>query len=689
MRAKATSARNDRSESSERDSYPLRMATGQLDLFGKGMLFGPDFLRDHVGQIMSDARVALIELVANAYDAGATRVHIEWPDTYGDRFSISDNGTGMTAQEFDTRWRTLGYNRMREQGPNAVFPPNARKVKKRFAFGQSGKGRHGAFCFGNAYEIETWKDGTCLAVKVSLTEGGGEPFRFDQRSERSKKGHGTKIMAVIERNLVSRSSVSSAIGSKFLVDPTFSLLINNKSLNLLSLDSVEQHVCEVPEHGEVQILHIDPRASDRTTHLRGITWWVNGRLVGTPSWNGLDEHGAILDGRSSEAKRFSFVVMANILKPDVKQDWMGFHASARVNAVQQLVREHVIKALDRTLSRSRKDRKREALAETAGALGGLSTVAKKTVGEFAEAIVERCPRIAQGDLARAVTIFANMEKTRTGYGLLAELASCSPDDIDRWTAIMQRWTATEAEAVLNELHWRLELIAKLETLIHREEADELHDLQPLFERGLWMFGPQYESVDFRSNRSLATVVRDLLGGTAEMLPKKRPDFVALPDRSIGVYSADAYDADGEVDGIDSVLVVELKRGGFCLTRKEISQPEDYVVKLRKGNHVGGSTKFSVFILGTSLADDAADDRTIGTYATIRPLQYDRLLKRAHARTFHLLDKVRASFPEIEPDKEVESVLAEHGTPLFESKPDAPVDGTQAVMTSDDGGSGER
>ena len=44
----------------------------------------------------------------------------------------------------------------------------------------------------------------------------------------------------------------------------------------------------------------------------------------------LDAEGAYLDGRTEQAKRFSFVVEANCLKPDVKADWTAFHVSVAV-----------------------------------------------------------------------------------------------------------------------------------------------------------------------------------------------------------------------------------------------------------------------------------------------------------------------------------------------------------------------
>jgi hypothetical protein len=42
--------------------------------------FGPKFLHDHAGHIITDPLIALVELIANAYDAGASLVDIRWPN---------------------------------------------------------------------------------------------------------------------------------------------------------------------------------------------------------------------------------------------------------------------------------------------------------------------------------------------------------------------------------------------------------------------------------------------------------------------------------------------------------------------------------------------------------------------------------------------------------------------------------
>ena len=106
--------------------------------------FGEGFMEDHAGHIISDPRIALVELIANAYDAGATKVDLRWPAEIGQPFVLTDNGTGMSRPEFERRWKTLCYNRQHEQGLNAENP-NRIPGKKRVAFGYSGKGRQARF----------------------------------------------------------------------------------------------------------------------------------------------------------------------------------------------------------------------------------------------------------------------------------------------------------------------------------------------------------------------------------------------------------------------------------------------------------------------------------------------------------------------------------------------------------------
>jgi len=68
----------------------------------QAFLFDERFLPRHAGAIMSEPDVALVELVANAWDAYATDVNITWPDPKTRTpFMIRDNGCGMTPEQLE------------------------------------------------------------------------------------------------------------------------------------------------------------------------------------------------------------------------------------------------------------------------------------------------------------------------------------------------------------------------------------------------------------------------------------------------------------------------------------------------------------------------------------------------------------------------------------------------------------
>lgn len=608
-------------------------------LLEQGLLFGASFLRDHAGYIMSEPRIAIVELVANSYDAGATEVVVTWPEEKGGSFEIKDNGTGMTLDQFNRRWRTLSYNRLEEQGSRVEFPSGARGKRERIAFGQNGKGRHGAFCFADVYWVETWRDGRLAVAQVELTSGGEEPFHFRVAQEGERDGHGTIVRATVTRRLISPGEVAEALGSKFLVDPTFDISLNGDKLALLDLERLSSRAISVHPYGEVTIHQIDASVKDRTTHLKGITWWVNRRMVGEPSWSGLTESGAILDGRTAAAKTYSFVIEADVLKEDVKHDWSGFHATKRSNEVKDAVLKHVIASLRDLLAQARKEKKLAALEQNRETVRDLPLFSKRVVDEFIDEIQQQCPTLSEGDLSRAVGVLAKLEQARSGYDLLKQLLACSPEDLDAWNEIMKRWSAREAELVLSELEKRLQLIDQLQALVHNDRADELHDLQPLFEKGLWIFGPEYEAVDFRSNRGMAEVIRGFLEAEpVGEISQRRMDLIVREDSSIGFYAADSYDDSGEITGIRKLLILELKRGAFEVTQKELDQGRDYAKELVRAGAVQKATSIVVFVLGASI--ELGLETLQQGQITVTPINYDTVLSRAHARTFNLHRKIQ-------------------------------------------------
>lgn len=626
-------------------------------------LFGSNFLEDHARTLMSDPKIALVELIANCWDAGANRISITWPEeSIPELIEIGDDGTGMTYDEFTCRWREFNYNRKEMQGDEVVFPDDNKKSKRR-AYGTNGKGRHSMFCFSNSYKVETWRDGTCNSFTVTRSQGiVTSPFTIKPISSVPKGGHGTKISAELARYYIEVPVVCDLIGSKFATDPLFLIYVNGALVELAKIEHlVGTKKINIWDIGDIVLHCVDSQKTGRTSRQHGVAWWVNKRLVGEPSWRGFDDF-SYLDRRTAEARRYTFIVEADILVDEVREDWSDFKDTEKANKVKSVAKEHVLSWLRDLMKDVHKSRKIAALSEYKEDLRKLPIEARYHLGKFVDEIQAKLATLDNRALTAIVEVLSKLEQSRSGYALLEQLTKLDPNDIDALNQILEQWTVQEARIVLDELGKRLKVIEGLERLVENPTTDELHELQPLFEKGLWIFGPEYESIQFMSNKSLSTVIRKLIGDK-EVKSKfggRRPDFIALPDSSIGIYSHDSFDERGEVAGLGKVLIIELKRGGFVVSSKEMRQAEDYASEIRKSGKIRRDTQVEAFVLGTTIAEDARDPVQKGDpiHTKIQSETYSTTLRKAHARTFNLLKKIEQAKEAELYDKEIEKVLNE-------------------------------
>jgi len=615
--------------------------------------FASGFLDQHAGRIIADVHFAIVELVANSWDAGADEVRISWPAETGQDVAVLDNGVGMTEGEFLKRWSELSYNRLQHQGPLAD-EPEGRTTRRRVAFGRNGLGRHAMFHFNDLYEVETWKAGVRSKFAVKRTFGTA-PFSIAKLESRPFEGHGTLLTAKSRTELMAPEELSDLIGSRFVADPEFRIFINQVQVTLTDLEHLSViGAIDVPDVGPLTIRRFDAQVAGRTSKQSGVAWWVNRRLVGAPSWDVFD--GPILDARTQTGRRFIYIVEADPLKSDVRPDWSGFYASTASNTSRQAVSEYVRDDLRVVNADIRRERKAEALRAHGDKIKRLPLLSQETVARFAEEIQVRSPTITPRDLENAVEVLAQLEQARTGYSLLDRLARLGPENLDQLDQILDEWSVEDAKRVLGELGYRLRLIKELEHLVERHTTDELHDLQPLFERGLWIFGPAFESISFTSNRTLATVVREHLGAAVLDHPRFRPDFVVLPDASIGIYSTDAFDAENEVSGLASVVIVELKRGGHEVGHAEKDQALGYSREIRQAGRVNRETSITAYVLGSTVNPVADEEATEGKTRII-PRRYSDVLRQAHARTFHLAEKLKASRRLRTTDQELAAIVS--------------------------------
>lgn len=608
-----------------------------------GVLFEERFLDKHAGPIISDTEVALVELVANCWDAYATEVSITWPDTKaGVVFEIADNGKGLTGEMFERRWRKLDYDRNANEGHVVEPPDDLAGSNPRKAYGRNGRGRHGAFRFSDPYIVRSWRDG--IEVTFEVRRGVTQPFDIKLlRTRDGVPGHGTIITATSPtRLMMNAEGAKQVLGMRFLADPNFRVAIDGSLVTFADLPALRLHELdlEVPSHGTAHLTVVDAEKSDRTMLQHGIAWRVNNRLVGSPGWVSFD-HARILDGRTKEARRFQFIVEADFLEEAVLADWSSFNLKdAAWLATRDAVHLAVHDFISSVTAGRRQDTKASVHQQLSATVRQMPPASRDRWNQFVDQVVDTCPTISASEVEQVAGILANLEISNSKYGLVGRLHQLKPGDLDELHQILIDWNVRTAKLALDEVQSRLRLIEELDTKLRDPKLEEVADLQPLFDRSLWVFGPEFEAIDFTSNKGMTTVIQSLFGATKKG-SLLRPDYVVLPDGSVGFYARDHYDAEHEVAGIARLVVAEIKRVGVVIGDDQKNQAWKYVTELIERGLIDERTQTTCFVLGSKVSASQASERIDWEgRVKIRPMSYDTFIGRASARMLGLRDKLK-------------------------------------------------
>jgi hypothetical protein len=167
------------------------------------------------------------------------------------------------------------------------------------------------FCFADEYFVDTRKAGRMVTFRVRRRSG-QSPFDFECVQQSDTSDHGTRIFTTVPVTVMTPDTVAELIGSRFVADPDFGISVNGDPVTLTDLEHLcETHDLPIEGGGAVVVRRFDNERGDRTSKQHGVAWWVNRRLVGNPSWEVYDR--PLLDARTATARRFTYVVEADIL----------------------------------------------------------------------------------------------------------------------------------------------------------------------------------------------------------------------------------------------------------------------------------------------------------------------------------------------------------------------------------------
>jgi len=611
------------------------------------LLYDDRFWEQYAGhKLSSDPVTALVELVANCWDAGAQTVRIQWPAVVGERLEIADDGEGMTKAEFYKRWGTLSYNRTKEQ-PSIVTVTVDGLPTERRVFGRNGIGRSAAFCFGSEYLLITRKDG--VENQFLVKKGRTRPLDFEFLKSAKVSISGTIIrIAATSGGVVSAESVRTELGRRFLTDPGFQVIVNGVAIDFDDIENKGLEAIAVPIPSlelTITIKVIDAQRTDRTVRQHGVAWHVLGRLVGECDWKDPAQR-SLIDGRRVEAKRFTFIVEADVLHQfgAVKPDWTDFDEQ---NVYFQTINRAVQEAITAKLMEATKEKRQEITSNIrssfAPQIRQLSPLKREKWNAFVDKVAEECPNLTEQELKSVSGVLAKMELAQSQYGLLHKLHELSPDQIDDLHGILDDWTVDMAKIVLDEIRVRIKLVEELRLKTSDPDTAEVQELQPLFHKGLWIFGPEFETIHYTSNEGMTRVIQELYPTAGIKGSRNRPDFAIVPDGSVGLYSYDEFDSEGGEVGPQRIIIVELKAPAVPVAHEQKEQCYKYVRELAAKGLLTSRTDVRGFVLGKSVNSiDKGEKTEMDGRVKIIPLDFGTVLRRAESRLLRLHEKIKSA-----------------------------------------------
>ena len=590
--------------------------------------------KEHIKPIISNPFNAIVEIIANSSDAGATRVNIKWPEKVDGEAKIEDNGEGMSNEKFIEIWLQLSYNRLENQGKKVMYEVD--KTGNRDVYGSNGKGRHAPFCFNSEYFVETVQNNEYSKFKISLDDNHGFEVVQIEKKE-TDKNNGTVISFNISKNHKDIEKIRTEIAARFLKDPSFNIYLNKDIIEFADVgDKIEEISCKYLDKN-IRIFKMEANNASKDTKFHGITWRIGNRVVKNQNWEKL------ADGRKRSSKKYSYIVCLDALKKELNETMSDFKGLEEGKNVKKVVSDCIKNSIHNIQSKERNEDKEKILLNTLPSWENLSNHDKEEVGTFITTVQKEYPTIEKGPLEAVSKVFIKMKQSKSGYELLYKLSKVSPDDIDTLNEILNEWDTQKIKIVLDEICLRLKLIKELELKTPDKNTDE-EELQALFEKSLWMFGYEYESGFYTSDKTFSTIVKKIFKKKKIDVKKSRlrPDFVVLPDSVLGMHSVDRYSKEtGEIEGIGKILLIELKKGGHKITLENRTQTENYMKIFYDEGIIDQSTLIDAYVLGCTVDCDEIDTGP-NKQNKITPMSFHVILSRAEKRLLGLRRKIRES-----------------------------------------------
>lgn len=576
--------------SDEVDATPGEPHTFTMAVLGR--------MLEHLGvQLYKRRDTAIAELVANAWDAGATNIWIELPGDQNyspltSEISIEDDGSGMSAESVQDAYLVLGRNRRRDSvaGDDGYMSGSGRRI-----MGRKGIGKLAGFGIADQMTLETWQDSAMVRLPMNI-----EALKLDSRSmseieldgqvlavrsdARSPSGTRLILRRLKHQSSIDPDTLKMALSRRFSrsVRGQMSIFVNREPIG----DPVIDWHYQAPSSGDFEKKTLLDGQEVRVQYgfskkvlppeLQGFTIMVHGKTAQAPPFFFNVENSA--SGQHG-TKYLTGVIEADFLDDDEDDesdvvstdrqeiDWETAACESLRSLGEKLVRTALAEFRD--FKRDRAGARVKENERVRDALKSLDKESAKTAEKMLGVVgLVDTDQEREIDLALAII---NALRYQHFHDVVDEIEraaeSSDPAALGILLEGLVSWGSLEGQALLTIVRGRLAIIELFHQMINVRApetapalgASNLHDLLARFP---WLLGPDLHFIS--EETSLKKRIEEI-GKTYVGTPKdgrRRYDLLAL--------SSDA-----------EIVVVELKRPGDPMDEEDVWALDTYYRRLKE------------------------------------------------------------------------------------------------------------
>jgi hypothetical protein len=546
---------------------------------------------EHLGTQMYKRRdIAIAELVANSWDAGASQVNITVPvpENYDPNLGeiiISDNGFGMTDDDVEDEYLVVGRNRR---------VANSTAKTNRPIMGKKGIGKLAGFGLAAQMSITTWRDGLstkltldvdALKTKPGTSKSVDIPGIVGPRSAElvGKSGTIIKLCHLKHKSPPDIESLRESLSRRFSrrVHGEMKILINGNLIKAPILDIDQRYPSKgystdtIPKGGIVHYYYAFTKSNIRSKELQGFTIYIRGKTAQAPPFYFFVEsvasglHWARYMTGEIEADFLDEGVNdeADLISTDRQEiDWADEASQGLRKWGEALTRKALREWAE--LKGERTEQRIMQSPEFSERIERLDHTSQKQVSHFLKQLgqtdqePERALQLADS-LIRAF-------EYRHFHDLIEQIEAVegAPDQLALLLTHLQEWKVLESRAILEVIKGRLEVVEKFHSMIvndapetkSKKSLDNMHDL---LAGSPWVLNPEWQVLV--EEKTISSLLKKWQEKDIQEADKRlRIDFLALIDDQ-------------------RLIVIEIKRSGHAVELEELQRLETYKEKLSRAN----------------------------------------------------------------------------------------------------------